>query len=67
MLNYLKMLWKSEPVRVAVYSVVVVLAALLVTKGVADGSTVDFVLAAVAAALGVPAAEVTRSKVTPVA
>lgn len=66
-MNYLKSLWAKEPVRAALYSVLGVLAGLLVAKGAVSGDVVDLVLAAVATVVGVPAVEVARSQVTPAA
>lgn len=64
-MNLIKSLWAQEPVRVAVYSALVVLAGLLVAQGVVSGDQSSLILAVVAVALGVPATEIARSKVTP--
>ncbi|WP_227979993.1 hypothetical protein [Nocardia spumae] len=57
----------SEPVRVIVYPLLVALIGALVAKGTIDSSLGDIVTAIVAALVGIPAAEVARAKVTPVA
>lgn len=58
-LNFLK----SEPVRTFEYPALVALVGFLVAKGWVDSSWGDIVTGVVAAALGVPAVEVTRAKV----
>lgn len=57
---------EGEPVRRYVYGVAVALLALLVTLGVVTGEAATAVGGFLAAALLVPAAELVRSKVTPV-
>ena len=64
-MSMLKRLWESEPVRVALYPLLAALLAYLVVAGKLDVNAAMFISAAVAAALGVPAIEIARSKVTP--
>lgn len=54
-----------EPLRLAVYPVLVLVAGILVTRGVLDSDAANLVIAAVALLLGIPATEVARAKVTP--
>lgn len=58
---------RREPIRALLYPLLLSLVAVLVTKGVLDGNSAPVVLAVVSAVLAVPAAEVARSQVTPVA
>lgn len=54
-LSYLKNLWAQQPVKVAGYSAVTALFALLVTKGYLDNDVSDYILSVVALIIGVPA------------
>jgi len=56
----------NEPVRKYLYGILVPVVALLVYKGVVAADEAALWLAVAAAALGVPAVEYARSKVTPV-
>lgn len=55
-----------EPVRVYVYTVLAVVIALLVARGVMSAAEAPLWTALVATLLGVPAVETARSKVSPV-
>ncbi|WP_327115675.1 hypothetical protein OHB12_02290 [Nocardia sp. NBC_01730] len=57
----------SRPVRTPAYPLLVVLVVCLVAKGVVSDDLSWYILAAVAALLGLPAVEAARGKVTPVA
>jgi len=56
----------NEPVRKYLYAVLVPVVGLLVYRGVVAADEAAIWLAIAAAALGVPAVELARSKVTPV-
>lgn len=58
-------LYRYEPVRVLLGTVLGLLVAVLVAKGIIDSQTSALVLAIAAGVLGIPAIEVARSKVTP--
>jgi hypothetical protein len=58
---------KSEPVRVYLYGVLLAGLAVLVGVGIVDDATALLYAALGAAVLGIPAVEIARSKVTPVA
>lgn len=60
-------LWSREPVRTAIYPMIVLIVAYLVQRGIVDSSTRDFVLALTALALGAAGVEAARAKVSPVA
>ena len=66
-MSILKKLFASEPVRVLLYSLLTALVATLVTKGIVSSDMSQYLLVAVALVLGVPAVEVARAKVTPIA
>ncbi len=66
-MKLLQSVWAAEPVRAALYSVGVVLVGALVVKGVVSADVVNYLLAAGALVLGVPAVEVARKSVAPVA
>lgn len=55
----------NEPVRTYLYGILVPIIGLLVYKGVVASDEAAIWLAIAAAALGVPAVEAARSKVTP--
>ncbi|MEU2038423.1 hypothetical protein [Nocardia niwae] len=55
----------SEPVRALLYPLLVVLIGYAVTKGLVSSDLSAFVLAIVAAALGLPAVESARHRVSP--
>ncbi|MGW4090031.1 hypothetical protein [Nocardia sp. NPDC004750] len=57
---------RTEPVRAILYPLLVILAGVLVTRGVVDEFSADTIIGIVGAILGVPAAEIARAKVTPV-
>lgn len=57
---------KREPVRAAIYPIVVLIVAYLAQRGVVDSDTKDFILALTVAVLGAAGVEVARSKVSPV-
>jgi len=59
-------LLKREPVRAAIYPIVVLVVAFLAQRGIVDSDTKDFVLALTVAILGALSIEVARSKVSPV-
>jgi len=59
-------LLKREPVRAAIYPIVVLVVAFLAQRGNVDSDTKDFVLALTVAILGALSIEVARSKVSPV-
>lgn len=56
-----------EPVRVTIYAILVPIIGVLVGYGVVNGNEAAYALAAVAAVLGVPATELARGAVSPVA
>jgi hypothetical protein len=62
MVEKIKALVAAEPVRVRVYSVVVLVAGYLLVRGVVQPTDVDFVGSLAALVLGV---EASRAKVTP--
>lgn len=64
-MKVLTKLRSSEPVRLYVFPLLVVLVGTLVTKGVLDGDTATLVIGLVTAVLGLGAQEVARAKVTP--
>lgn len=66
-LSFLKKLWAQEPVRIAVDSALVGVVGVLAVKYGIDGNTSDLIDAGIAALLGVPAAEVARTQVSPIA
>ncbi len=57
---------KREPVRAAIYPIVVLIVAYLAQRGWVDADTKDFILALTVAVLGAAGVEVARSKVSPV-
>ncbi|MEU6582399.1 hypothetical protein [Nocardia sp. NPDC046763] len=57
---------RSEPVRTLLYPLLVALAGYGVTTGVVSSDLSGFLVAVAAAALGVPAVESVRGRVTPV-
>ncbi|MEU7628761.1 hypothetical protein AB0C34_02080 [Nocardia sp. NPDC049220] len=57
---------RSEPVRALLYPVLAALVGYQVTKGVVSSDLSDFILAVLAAALGLPAVETARGRVIPV-
>lgn len=57
----------GEPVRAYVYTVIGAILAVLIAYGVVSADVVPIILAAASAVLAVPAVEVARSKVSPVA
>ena len=57
----LERLWATEPVRTALYAVIVLVVGMLVARGVIVESLVPVILAGVAGALGVAGTEVARS------
>ena len=59
-------IFKREPVRAAIYPIVVLVVAYLAQRGVVDSDTKDFILALTVAILGAAGVEVARSKVSPV-
>lgn len=59
--NALERLWDTEPVRTALYAVIVLVVGMLVARGVIVESLVPVILAGVAGALGVAGTEVARS------
>ncbi|WP_454196136.1 hypothetical protein [Nocardia sp. Marseille-Q1738] len=56
---------RSEPVRALLYPLLVALIGYGVTRGVVSADTSGFILAVVAAALGLPAVESARHRVSP--
>jgi hypothetical protein len=56
-----------EPVRALVYPLLTALVVYLVSKGVVTADASPYVVAALAALLGIPAVETARHQVTPVA
>lgn len=58
-------LLKREPVRAAIYPLVVLVVGFCVARGVIDGETAAFVLAVAALILGALGVEIARSQVTP--
>lgn len=58
--------WKREPVRAAIYPIVLLVVAYLAQRGLVDSDTKDFILALTVAVLGAAGVEVARSKVSPV-
>ncbi|WP_067479637.1 hypothetical protein [Nocardia amamiensis] len=56
---------RSEPVRALMYPLLVPLIGYGVTSGVVSADTSGFILAVVAAALGLPAVESARQRVSP--
>ncbi|WP_043735635.1 hypothetical protein [Nocardia asiatica] len=56
---------RTEPIRVLLWPVLVGIAGYLVVRGVVDEFSADMILVILAAVLGIPAAEVARTKVTP--
>ncbi|MCC3333603.1 hypothetical protein [Nocardia abscessus] len=56
---------RTEPIRALLWPVLVGIAGYLVVRGVVDQFSADMIVAIVAAILGIPAAEVARTKVTP--
>lgn len=58
-------LYRYEPVRVLLGTLLGLLVTILVAKGIIDSQTSALVLAIAAGVLGIPAIEVARSKVTP--
>lgn len=56
---------RSEPVRALLYPLLVALIGYGVTKGVVSSDLSGFVLAVVAAVLGLPAVEAARHRVSP--
>lgn len=58
---------KSEPVRLYLYSLLAPVLAILVAFGVVDSEAVALWIALGTAVLGIPAIELARAKVTPVA
>ncbi|MFC9769076.1 hypothetical protein [Rhodococcus jostii] len=65
MMNVLRTLRNSEPVRLYVYPILAVLIGILVARGVIDAEAADLITGAVALILGVGATEAARAKVTP--
>lgn len=59
-------LLKREPVRAALYPIIVLIVAFLGQRGMVDGDTKELVLAIAALILGAFGIEVARSKVSPV-
>lgn len=59
-------LFKREPVRAAVYPIIVLIVVYLAHRGIVDGDTQEFVLSLSALVLGALGVEVARSKVSPV-
>lgn len=59
-------LLKREPVRAALYPIIVLIVAFLAQRGMVDGDTKELVLAIAALILGAFGIEVARSKVSPV-
>lgn len=57
---------KREPVRAALYPIIVLIVAFLAQRGMVDGDTKELVLAVAALILGGLGIEVARSKVSPV-
>lgn len=64
-MKFLAKLKDSEPLRLYVYPVLVVLLGVAVTRGVVDQSVADMLLPLVGLLIGVPAVEIARAKVTP--
>lgn len=58
-------LWEREPVRAAIYPIILLIVGFLTARGVVDGETGAFILALAALILGAVGVEVARSKVTP--
>ncbi|MEU7766918.1 hypothetical protein AB0B25_17550 [Nocardia sp. NPDC049190] len=56
---------RSEPVRTLLYPVLAALIGYQVTKGIISSDLSDFILAVLAAALGLPAVESARGRVSP--
>jgi hypothetical protein len=54
---------ESEPVRTKVYPLLVLVVGYLLTKGILDGATVDFILAGMATLVGVGGIESARGSV----
>ncbi|MFC9768946.1 hypothetical protein [Rhodococcus jostii] len=63
--NTLKALRESEPVRTTVYPILILALGLLVGSGTLSSDTSDLITALAGLVLGVGAAEVARAKVTP--
>lgn len=60
-------MWQSEPVRSALYPIVVLIVGFAAARGLIDDETAVFIGALAAMALGALGIEVARSKVSPVA
>lgn len=58
---------RAEPIRAIIYPLLAILVAALVARGTVDQSAADIITGVIAAVLGIPAAEVARAKVRPVA
>ncbi|WP_454199604.1 phage holin [Nocardia sp. Marseille-Q1738] len=56
---------RSEPIRTILYPLLAILVGTLVARGTVDQSMGDIITAVIAAVLGIPAAEIARSKVSP--
>lgn len=59
-------IFKREPVRAAIYPIVLLVVAYLAQRGLVDSDTKDFILALTVAVLGAAGIEVARSQVSPV-
>ncbi|WP_072689248.1 hypothetical protein [Rhodococcus marinonascens] len=66
-MSILTTLRESEPVRLYVYPILVVLVGVLLARGVIDAQIADLITAAATGILGITAAEAARAKVTPAA
>jgi hypothetical protein len=58
---------RSEPIRTIMYPLLAILVGTLVARGTVDQSMADIITGVIAAILGIPAAEVARAKVRPIA
>lgn len=63
--DFLKNVWANEPVRSALYTIVVAIVGSLLVKAGLDSSWTDVIAAALAGAFGVGVTEKLRAKVTP--
>lgn len=59
-------LFAREPVRIVEYTVLTAVVGMLVAKGAVSADASQYLLAALAALLGIPAVEVARNQVRPV-
>lgn len=56
---------RSNPVRSIIYPLLAILVGTLVARGTIDSSVADIITGVVAVIIGIPATEITRSKVSP--